>query len=301
MEQSIDLTHVEIFLKVAECRSFTASAKTLGIPKSKVSRAISHLEADMKSQLFYRNTRQVELTALGQVLYANCRESMLSLQAGIKRTLEQSQELEGVIRVTAVVDVGAMLLAPIIAKFSERYPKLCFDLVLTSEVVDLIAQSVDVAVRVGQVKQQSFRLRRVGNIRFILVATSRYLERFNKRPTVQELGDADFIVYSGFEAKKKGIELIRGEEKIRIEASVKFQSTDTATMLKLVKSGVGVGLLPDFLCADGLRKESLIPVCKGWHTKARQVSIITPAHKKESAAVKLFTSFLYENLNDVLS
>lgn len=299
MEQTPDLNHIEIFIRVAELRSFTAVSVALGVPKSTVSRAISHLEEDLKSQLFYRNTRQIELTSLGKMLYANCREQVDALKSGIKNTLDQSRELEGTIRITSVDDIGTVVLTPVLARFAERYPKLTIDMVFTSEVLDLIRGSVDVALRVGKTKQQSYRVRKVGDIEFILVASPRYLERFPRKLLPKDLSDTDFVAFSEFQTEKKGVTLVNGPDTVTVKVPVRFNSTNTASILELVKAGMGIGLLPDFMCSDPLKKETLLAVCKGWHTKSMPVSLVTPAHKKESPAVKLFTDFLYENLKDV--
>jgi DNA-binding transcriptional LysR family regulator len=301
MEQLIDLNHLEIFTKIAELRSFTDVADKMGIPKSTVSRAVLRLEEQIGSQLFYRNTRTVELTALGKSLYANCFGGLIAARAGVTDTLHQSEKYEGTIRITSVDDLGVSLLSSIVAKFCERHPQVNVDIVLGTEVMDMVGQGIDIAVRVGSVNEQNHRQRRVGKICFILVASPRYLEKFDSVLEPKDISHAEFLGFAGFKLAEKGVRLFLKHRKFHLKnIRVRCQSTNTAALLEIVKSGIGIGLLPDFLCLEDIKKETIIPVCRGWHTEPRNVSIVTQSHKVRMPLIKLFTGFLFENLKGKL-
>lgn len=96
-------------------------------------------------------------------------------------------------------------------------------------------------------------MRRVGVIKFILVATARYIEGFSKRLTPRDLAGVDFVTFAGFKMDKDGFRLSSGEERIQAKvSSVRCQSTSTAAILEMVKGSMGVGLLPDFHCAEAI-------------------------------------------------
>lgn len=297
MEQ-IDLNHLRVFLKVVECKSFTAASEHLTIPKSTLSRAVSSLEDALGVQLFYRTTRKIEMTAAGRSLYANSQNGMTLVEKSLANIREQSQEVGGVITVTAVEDIGVHVLAPIISDFGQMYPKVRVNLIFDSNVLDLVGKSVDVAVRVGKVTQTSYRARKVGKISFVLVASPHYIDMFNGKITLDSLPRVDFIAFSSFKIEKVGLTLKKDKKSKCIKLVPKYESTSTDAMLKIVSQG-GVALLPDFLVEDAIKSGVVSVVCNGWATPAKDVSIVTPLHRKKSRAVEVFNKYLYDRLNSL--
>jgi DNA-binding transcriptional LysR family regulator len=300
MQQSFDLNFVPIFLKVVDLCSFSGAAKALGMQKSTVSRAVAALEEHIGAQLFFRTSRKVVPTVAGHSLYANCRASYHSLEEGILATSRQSQRLEGTIRLTALEDVGTSWLAPMLGKFAEAYPKISFDLVFTTEPLDLVGESIDVAVRVGKLTQSSHRVRKIGTVSFILAASPAYLARFANELVVEDLKTVDFISYSSFRVQDKGVELVNNGERQKLRIKPKFQTTSTLVAHELALLGQGVAMLPDFLCAESFRTLRLRPVCKGWSFSRKAVSVVTPSSAQRSHAVNLFTEFLANQMREKL-
>lgn len=293
---AIDLNAIRVFIAVVNGNSFSAAAKMLGITKSTVSRSIAYLEEHTGSQLFYRTTRKLELTSPGRALYANCREGYATLDQGLRSSLDLSRQLKGLIRVTSVEDLGTHLVVPAIAKFCELYPQVRFDLMFTLDVVDLVQSSVDLAVRVGETKQQSHLARKVGLVKFILVASPRYLERNKQGITVEDLPTLDVMMLSPSHVDT-GLVLVKHREKRKLALTAKFQSGSSQALLDLAILSQGVALLPSFLCRESLKRGLLEEVCPGWHTPARDVSLVTPAHRKKSPILGLFNEFLFNELN----
>lgn len=296
MEQSLDLNFLLIFAKVAELHSFTAAAVALEIPKSKVSRAISYLEESLQSPVLYRTTRQVELTALGQQLFAQCRPGIEAVQLGLQTILNRQKQLEGSIRITSVEDIGLQIITPLVAKFCEMYPKVKVELIFGLSVLDLVQNSVDVAVRVGKVAPMSHRIRKIGNISFILAASPQYLERFSAPLMPDTLNTCDIIGFSGYGLKKQELLLSRKAEIKKVHIEPKFEASSTAACLQLAMLGQGVALLPDFLCREPFRREQLQPVCRGWHTKTKDISLVLPGRHSKSAMIQIFSDFMFSRL-----
>lgn len=302
MEPLLDLNSVRTFIAVVNLNSFSAAALQLGITKSTVSRAMAYLEDYTQSQLFYRTTRRLELTSAGQALYASCREGFAKLDADLRSSLDLSRQLKGLIRLTSVEDIGVALVVPAIAKFTDLYPQVRVDMHFTLDVVDLVQHSIDVAVRVGSTSQLTHRIRRVGQVSFILVASPKYLERFRGIVTPADLVNADLMVMQSRKIEHTGVTLFKNKdkEKILLKVQPKFQVESSAALLELAVLSKGIALLPDFTCEEFLRKGSLEQVCKGWHTATKDISVVSPSHRKKSPMLDLFTQFLADYLTDKL-
>ncbi|MEY4631002.1 MAG: hypothetical protein RIQ81_1122 [Pseudomonadota bacterium] len=298
--EHLDLNHLEIFMHVVEARSFSNAAKNLAIPKSKASRAVSTLEQVMGGQLLYRTTRDVTATELGLRLYNHISSGMTALKVGLTETRRESIPMSGTIRITSVEDVGTHIVTPVLARFSAKYPGLKFDMIYTLKVMDLVKDGIDIAIRVGAVSQQSYRVRKVGMIRFIFVASPRYLERQSigrvnlARPEV--LQDLDLLMLTLKPADPARVDLKNGDQRITVRLKPKHVSNATEALIALAVAGGGVALVPDFMARPGLHDGSLVEVCKGWHLAPMPVSIVTPARRKLSPVVEAFTGFLQEGL-----
>lgn len=301
MEQ-YDLNHLNIFAAVVENRSFTVAARKLGIPKSTVSRAVSALEERLAGQLLYRTTREVTATELGQKLFDHVAASMTSLLAGLDVVQREniSMTMNGTIRITSVEDIGNHIVTPVLARFSEKYPDLKFDMIYSLKVIDLVKDAVDIAVRIGPVKQQTYRARKVGYVTFVLAASPRYLERQAigrvnvQRP--ESLESMDILMLTEKPVDPARVELRNGQQHIRLKLQAKHLSNSTEALLTLAKNGRGVALIPDFMARPAFLDGSLVEVCRGWHLAPMPVSIVTPAKRKLSPVVEAFSGFLYESL-----
>lgn len=294
--EHIDLNSLNIFIRLAESQSFSETARSLGIQKSKVSRSISSLEESLGNQLFFRTTREVKLTPFGKDLYANCYGGFESIKTGLQKTLDHRETMTGTVRITAVEDIGVYFLTPIIARFGGIYPNVHVDMIYTSEVLDLVKNSIDIGFRVGKVSQRSYRIRKVGTVKFILVAAPNFLSRFNHHISIKNLNEFPLLSFKGYQLDKKKLVLFKNQQKVELSVLPHFQSTSTTALLEIAKSGLGVALLPDFLCRDSIKKDQLISVCNGWHTDEKAFSIVRPSLGKKSPIVDLFANFVVQEV-----
>src|SRR4051794_33379342 len=142
----MDLTRVSAFVRVVHDGSFTAAARSLGLPKSSVSRSVAQLEQDLGIRLLHRTTRQLHLTDAGAAFYERAARALNDIGEATVAAADTQAELSGSVRVTAPVDLGVFALAPIVARFARKHPKIRVELGLTGRVVDLVAEGFDLAV-----------------------------------------------------------------------------------------------------------------------------------------------------------
>lgn len=265
--------------------------------KSTVSRLISALEVSLNRQLLYRTTRQIEPTPQGKELFAKCNQSLASLLTGIEESLSNSEPMKGKIRIAAVQDIGVMMLSPIIAEFATMHPLLNIEMLFEDKVDDLVASAIDISVRAGKIRQQSYRGRKVGVVRFILVASPKYLEKIDREITIENLKECDFLSYQPM--IQKGHFLFENiGQKFKFVPRLKYQSVSTLALHHMACAGAGVSALPDFMCEEAIKQNKLVHLLKGWGTPPSPISVVTPAKKDPMSTVSIFSNFLSQKLAD---
>ena len=143
------LNDMALFVEVCKVMSFRKAADNLNMPSSTLSRRISHLEKEIGLRLLHRTTRKVELTEAGQVYFERCKRIVSEALLAHEQLGEMLSKPSGLLRISLPVDFGAMILAPLLTEFAELYPGINFEIDLTSKLVDLVAQNIDVAIRMG--------------------------------------------------------------------------------------------------------------------------------------------------------
>lgn len=294
--KQLDFNELNILVSVVECGTFSAAATQLGVPKSKISRAIHRLEESMGGQIFYRTTREVSLTSLGKRLYAHALPGIQSLRLGLSTALRDSKPMSGTIRITAVEDIGSRILTPLIAKFATMHPQLRFDMIYSLDVIDLVKHAIDIAIRVAPTKQQTYRIRQVGYVEFIFVASPRRIDFTIESVRPTDLATMDLILWHSDSVPSRKITFTRGKESVTCEYQPRFRSTSSESMLAMAKLGLGIAHLPRFFCEEALRSGSVVEICRGWDLGSRPISIVTPARRKSSPSVDTFIQFLAEEL-----
>jgi LysR family transcriptional regulator for bpeEF and oprC len=298
--KQLNFDDLNIFVSVVQTRSFTDAARQLGIPKSRVSRVISTLEASYSGQLFYRTTREVNLTDLGQRLYALTLPGIQSLRDSLRLAQRNESKMTGNITITAVEDIGTVILTPIIAQLAERHPSLTFNLIFSLDVLDLVKHGIDIAIRAGSTKQQSYRARRLGDMQFTLVGSPRYLEQFPDHEKPECLHQMDLIAWHRGAFATQKIRLFKGSMTAEIDRPAKFRVTNSDAMLTLALAGRGVANLPRFMCESHLQDQSLREICPNWHQITRPISIVTPAKRRLSPVVDKVSAYLADALEQAL-
>lgn len=297
MEQ-FDLNQIRNYVRLVQAGSFTKAAQVLKQPKSRVSRHLASLEKELGMQLVYRTTRQFQLTETGKVFYERARGLIEGLESLSSELVETTSEVSGLIKITAADDIGVKQLPPILEEFSRLYPQVRFEVLLSQSYVDLVKESVDVAVRIGQLKDSSLRGRRVGTVKNIFVATPGLLERYRQWEDLESLETLPFV---GMSTMK--IEFWRGADpkKHLIKPKMSFSSNNPGFLLEMALLGKGVAFIPEFLCLPYIQTGRLIHMHKTVHGAEVPVSLVTPEQKEIPQKIKKFTEFAGKKLKEIYS
>lgn len=297
MEQ-LDLNQIRTFVRLVQTGSFTKAAEVLRQPKSRVSRRLAALERDLGAQLIYRTTRQFQLTEVGRSFYDRAKNLIEGLESLSSEISEGTAEVSGLIKVTASDDMGGKHLPAILDEFSRLYPQVRFELLLSQAYVDLVKESVDVAIRIGNLKDSSLRVRKIGTVKNIFVASPGFIERYRHYEDLTQIAQLPFI---GMTSMQK-IEVLKGTDakKFSFKPNLSYSANNPAVLVELALLGKGIAYVPEFLCVDYIKSGRLVHIHKNLRGTEAPVSIVTPEQREVPLKVKKFSEFVGKRLKELL-
>lgn len=290
----MDLNEISVFAKVVQAGSFTGAARALHLPKSTVSAKVQSLERRLGIALLHRTTRKLHLTTDGESFYDACKKSLAELEAAEANAQSKSQALQGVLRVTAPFDLGVRFMPGFLAGFSPRYPGLEIDLVLTGRVIDLIEEGMDVAFRATTLKDSTMVAKKVVKDAFQLFAAPGYLDRAGRPCDPRDLSSHRCIRHS--RTTDGTWTLMKGKSSVTIPVSGPVQADELSAVKEFVQAGMGIGLFPQFIAADGLRAGLLEAVLPDWSWRQGTLFITYPAQRHLHPKVRVFVDEAYAAL-----
>lgn len=297
--ETIEIELTRIFVKVVQQGGFSKAAALLKIPKSTVSKAITKLESMTGTKLLLRTTRSHTLTAAGRVFYETCLEPIQVLEDAQKSLAGLDTIASGHIKLTAPEDLGTYVISPIIGELRQRYPSLTFDLHFSNELIDLVRDGFDLAVRIGELDASQLKARRISHIEMIPVASPSYLSTHKKIRHPVDLKDHECLGLRN--AQLSRVWIFRNDGKpVKIAVRSQVESNQMTGLLQVAVSGAGVLLAPSFLCRPEIEKGSLKRILSGWSGVRLPVSILSPVSVSATARLKLVSDRLSAALQQEL-
>ena len=273
-----DLDNILIFVKVAQFESITRAARSLGMPISTVSRRLSVLESELCVSLLRRTTRRLTLTPQGRDYFGQCQEPLNLLQEA-ERVLTQTQRKpEGLLRVTIPFTLSGEPFIEFLSAFLKDHHRIRVDLFITNRFLDLAAENVDVAIRIGELQDSSIVARRLGKTVFYVVAAPEYVNARTLPAEPTDLRSHDCVLLNG-KNNERDWDLVSGRRKVRVHVSGPVSSRDNNSIAAFVHRGHGIGLLPSTLCDESIAKGKLIRLLPQWTTSPVPVFAVYPSRK----------------------
>jgi DNA-binding transcriptional LysR family regulator len=287
----MDLNRVAIFVRVVNEGGFSAAARALGLPKSSVSRAVALLESEIGARLLQRSTRKVNLTSAGTAFYERAARGIAGLEEAAAAVSDMQTALGGLIRITAPVDAGVWMLEPLISRFVLDHPGVHVEAVLTGRVIDLVEEGVDLALRASRTLDPLLVARRLVPPRVALFASPTYLARRGNPGRVAELADHDCVLFRAVRGRTLWtLDGPQGSETVEVTGPM---SADEFSFVRAaVLSGVGIGLIPSFLCAGAVDSGRLTPVLPEHFLPTPPLNLVYPSARYLPHRVAVFRDYL---------
>lgn len=290
---------IHLLTILAQTRSFTQTARRLGVSKASVSMRIGALERAAGVPLVQRTTRSVVLTDAGRELVMDAAPAFERIDAGFTAVKDLSGTPRGTVRVTAPVALGRQHIAPRLSAFIRRYPDVRIHLDLTDQFMNLAQEGYDLAIRHTGVAPESYVAWPLCETRSLLVASPAYLKRRGTPLHPRELAAHDCLLYLRPGADTWNFVPEDGEagEALSVPVQGPFKANNSEVLREAVLDGLGIALLPDFSAAPSLRR--LRQVLPGWRVQGffgHHIYALRPWAPRVPRAVQCFVEYLREAL-----
>jgi len=249
---------LEVFVRVIETGGFSAAARSLELSPSAVSKLVSRLEQRLGTRLLQRSTRQLQLTPEGCAFYERGLRVLADLDEA-ERCASAHAAPRGRLRVNANVPFGHHFLLPLLPGFLAAHPQVGVDVVLTDEVIDLLEQRTDVAVRAGPLKSSSLVARRLGATRMMIVAAPAYVARHGMPQDVEALLTHNRLDIAHPRAQSGWPLVVDGGRRV-VQTGGSARASDGEALRRLVLGGVGLARLAAFQVQADVAAGRLLPV-----------------------------------------
>jgi DNA-binding transcriptional LysR family regulator len=277
------------FLLATEKRNFAQVARELDMTPASVTRTISALEKELGVQLFVRTTRQVSTTAEGAVFAARISAAMQTLDAARTELINAYKADEGRLRINAPMSFGQRVLPQILCSFRELYPKINVEVTLTDQLLDMVDEEFDLAIRISEPPSSKFTIwRKVCLVDRILVAAPGHASTAARHPS--ELATDACLGYSS-ESRRENWLLSDGHASVTIAAGRAVSSNNGDVLAYMAADGAGVALLPMFIVADKIREGRLAAVLPEWRPPQFWLTLYYPPYQKLPPRISAFSDF----------
>lgn len=280
-----------LFYQVVHLKSFSQAAEKLKVSKAYVSKHITQLEKELKTQLLLRNTRRLTLTEAGEMLYIQCEKLYELTQKSYENIAHLRNKPMGTLKISIPPALAIYLLAKPLADYQMRYPEVTLNVVLESQLIDLIGQGYDLALRSAVLPDSNLIARKLISQNSFLCATPQYLQKYGPIDHPNQLVQQNFAVFSTGKPNQT-LEFIRGNRQIQVTVEGRFQSNQLDLIIKMVMEGVCIAVLPEFMVATAIAKKQLIICLEKYRLPARPLYIIYPQREFMPLKVKLFIDLL---------
>ncbi len=284
------------FAHVAEFGSFTAAARALGVPKVAVSRAIASLEQRLGTRLLARTTRRVALTPAGTLLQPSCRRLLHEVDT-VRRSFARVDAGLQRLRIRVDAGYGRVLVSPLVPRFIEHFPQLALQIETLESLPGAAAADWDVLVRAGEEAAPGLESTALASLPQLLWATPAYLQRHGRPRQPADLVRHVLLQVQHAQDSDESLRLHSAEGAESVPARAGLRVGDPAVVHSCAAAGLGVGVLPEFLCRAGEARGRLERVLPGW--SVQPVLRLWACHGGEAAAavpVRQFLEFLIANL-----
>lgn len=290
---------IQHFIRTVETQNFSQVAREFRLTPSSVTRSISSLEDHLKVKLLHRSTRKVTPTDVGKRYYSQVKRIFHDLAQTHSELAGMDTQVKGVLRIGAPMQLGMGRLAPILPKFLKRYPELKIEAKYSDHYVDMLAESIDITIRVGIHKDSSLLMKKIEEYRRCLCASPSYLKKFGTPKKPEDFAKHQCLTFHN--ANVGGIWHFKRPQKqkiITVETQGPLHVNDTESLRHAALQGLGFILLPRWIVEKDLKEGRLVEVLEDTPAnitqKFEQSLYAVYVGPKAPAKVRAFIDFLSE-------
>lgn len=301
MNKLRNLPRFLIFHEVAKQGSFTLAAQQLGLTKSAISQHVTQLEQSLEVQLLNRTTRGLKLTEAGERFFQHCAKINNQIDSAHEEIQELDHSPRGTLTITAPHSLEQEIVLPTLAEYCLEFPNIKPQIITDDEPLDLIRNNIDIALHIGQLKDSSYRARRLGQLEDIICASPNYLEKHPEILSISDLTNHNWIATAWqqmrpqYNLSKYSSGCTSQTEVFSVPQDIKANTLPAA--LGMIEQGLGIGMLPDICCAEAMNNKRLVRILPDIKCTLWPIHAIHPYHGKVPSKVKRFIDLAQKNID----
>jgi DNA-binding transcriptional LysR family regulator len=298
----MDLNDAYYFVQVVEKGGFSAAARALNIPKSRLSRRVKQLEDDLGVRLLQRTSRIVKTTEVGEEYYCHAQDALSRFETAEIAIRRKTNSVEGVVTVSCSVGMAQFALDQILPRFLEENPKVSVVQLASNQMVDLVKNGIDVAIRGHQdrLPDSSLIQIRLANVAWHFFCSPNYRDSLGPSDEPTVIAQHPALVL-GRPTERHQWHLTDNEgHTASVPSQVRLASDDMTTLKSACKLGLGIAALPSYVCRPEVEDGTLVRLLPGWTAGNPQISLVMPSKRGLLPAFEAFLAFLKQELPNVL-
>lgn len=287
----VTINELDTFISIVDEGTISQAAEHLNVTVSAVSRALSRLEKKLNTALFRRTTRRLELTQEGEKYLVRVRSILKDLEAAENMLIKNKEVPSGKLRIDAATPFMLHVIAPLIDKYSSAYPQIDIELISNENLVDLLEQRTDIAVRIGELKDSTLSATPLGLSQIRILASPAYLKKHGTPKILEELVHHQLLGFSSLEKLNDWPIYDASNNLFHVDTNIKADSGETLRQLALC--GTGIVCLSDFMTQQDIQEGLLVQLLVSSTIKMQQpINLVYYRNRELSERVSSFIEFL---------
>jgi len=283
------LRAMRTFVRTLESGSLSAAARDLGTTQPTVSKLLAQLEAQLSVRLFQRSTRGLTPTEQGQRFYLDAKLVLDGFDAAVGTVQGMTGQAAGLLRINAPVALGQYRINAIVQRFLAAHPAMEIELVLDDRYIDMVAEGVDIAFRLGGALPPDVTGRHLARIERFLAASPAYLQQRGIPEQPADLSGHDFVRFAWTPGNT--IDLYRGAEHSRVATRSRYRVNNALAIREALVLGSGIAVCPGWLIHDLLASGELVQILAGWAAPHQDLYVLSPSRRYQPLRAKMFIDF----------
>jgi DNA-binding transcriptional LysR family regulator len=294
------LDEIKVFVRAVELKSISAAARSLRLSAAVGSHRIIQLEEKLGVRLLNRTTRSLQTTEAGRIFYGHAVEILDTVERAENSLVRASGVVSGSLRVTAPLGFGRKILAPLISKLHTRYPEMEIRLRLSDHMLDLLSESVDVAIRMAVLSDSSFVVRKLADCPRVLCASPTYLKRCGTPQNPEDLLNHNCLLLRFPGSTQFRWTLTTPTDPMTLKVAGKFDADDGDVLTEWALAGDGIALKPRWEIAEYLEDGRLDVVLADFPPEPVSLVLMYPHRRLLPANVRTFADFMAHNVKPLI-
>lgn len=289
------LLSMEVFVATVDRGSFTAAANAFHITPAMVSKHISALEKRLGATLLARTTRTQKLTEIGLTYYGRCKQILSQIADAETGAEAMSAHPKGKLRVSASMWFGSLTLAPLVCDYLQQYSEVNIELALTDRYVDIVEESFDVAIRIGELQDSSLIARKLAMFEVAICASPQYLDQYGMPRSPDELQHHQCLGFTNWHSEG-GWKRMQKQTGAKIGQAPRFESDNAQALRIAAVKGLGIIMMPKELLRPDIEAGRLVELLLKHVPTARPIHAVYPRERQLTPKLTSFVEFLLERL-----